>query len=77
MADDVSKEGKRKVEYDGKQVIYNMASESLFVLLPFIVIAMTLSHRGQLRLLFTLPEWSIVSAVIVGQTIVRLVSLLL
>ncbi len=49
-------------------------SEMLFVVLPFIVIAMTLGHRGELRTILFLPEWSIVSAVIVGQTIVKLAS---
>jgi hypothetical protein len=49
-------------------------SEILFVVLPFIVIAITLGHRGELNTIFFLPEWSIVSAVIVGQTIVKLAS---
>jgi len=66
-----------KIHYDHRKIIYNIISETLFVLLPFIVIGMTIGHRGQLHLLFTLPEWSIVSAVIVGQTIVRAVSVLL
>lgn len=52
-------------------------AELLFVVLPFIVIAITLAHRGELRTIFYLPEWSIVSAVIMGQTIRTLVSLVL
>jgi hypothetical protein len=49
-------------------------SELLFVILPFIVIAITLLHRGEIGSPFYLPEWSIVSSVIMGQSIMRLVS---
>ncbi|HXM60186.1 MAG TPA: hypothetical protein VN950_04965 [Terriglobales bacterium] len=49
-------------------------SELLFVLLPFIVIGIGLAHRGEIRTIFFIPEWSIVSAVIVGQTIVKVAS---
>jgi hypothetical protein len=50
------------------------SSELLFVLLPFIVIAITLAHRSEFRTIFFIPEWSIVSAVIVGQSIVKMAS---
>jgi hypothetical protein len=50
-------------------------SELLFVILPFIVIAITLAHRCELRTIFFIPEWSIVSAVITGQSIVKLASI--
>ncbi len=50
------------------------SSELLFVLLPFIVIGITLAHRGEFRTILRIPEWSIVSAVIVGQGIVKLAS---
>jgi hypothetical protein len=46
-------------------------SELLFVLLPFIVIAITLGHRGELGTIFFMPELSIVSSVISGQAIVK------
>jgi uncharacterized membrane protein len=49
-------------------------SEILFVLLPFIVIGITLAHRGEFRAILFIPEWSIVSAVIVGQSIVKIAS---
>lgn len=52
-------------------------SELLFVILPFIVIAITLAHRGELSSIFSIPEWSIVSAVIVGQSVVKIVSTVL
>jgi hypothetical protein len=52
-------------------------SELLFVILPFIVIAIILGHRGELKIIFFLPEWSIVSAVIVGQSVIKLVSMVL
>jgi len=52
----------------------NASSELLFVLLPFLVIAIVLSHKGSLATIFFLPEWSLVSAVILGQSLMRLVS---
>jgi FtsH-binding integral membrane protein len=73
----IEPEVKKDVEYDVRMIVYNIASESLFIILPFIVIAIALASRGRLQLLFTLPEFSIVSAVIVGQTIVRCISVLL
>jgi hypothetical protein len=52
-------------------------SALLFVLLPFIVIGITLAYRGEFRTILFIPEWSIVSAVIVGQSIVKLTSITL
>jgi hypothetical protein len=49
-------------------------SELLFVLLPFLVITITFAHRGQVRTILSLPEWSLVSSVVVGQSIVKIVS---
>lgn len=53
---------------------YSAWSEVSFVILPFIVIAIILAHQGQIRTIFFIPVWSVVSAVIVGQTIVKVVS---
>lgn len=60
-------------ERDGRAST-SATSELLFVLLPFIVIGVTLAHRDEFRSIFYIPEWSIVSAVIVGQAIVKLAS---
>jgi cytochrome bd-type quinol oxidase subunit 2 len=54
---------------ENKRAFTRATTELLFVLLPFIVIGITLGHRGELRTFFYIPEWSIVSAVIVGQAI--------
>lgn len=59
---------------DDRRAFASASSELLFVLLPFIVIGITLAHRGEFRTILLIPEWSIVSAVIVGQTIVKLTS---
>jgi hypothetical protein len=59
---------------DGIDAKLSASSELLFVVLPFMVIAITLGHLGRLETILSLPEWSIVSAVIVGQTIVKVVS---
>jgi hypothetical protein len=52
-------------------------SELLFVVLPFIVIAIALAHKGELSTFFYIPEWSIVSAVIMGQSLIRIVGAVL
>lgn len=49
-------------------------TELFFVILPFIVIAIALLHKGALHTIFYLPEWSIVSAVMAGQSVKKLVS---
>ncbi|HWS17412.1 MAG TPA: hypothetical protein VN223_05335 [Candidatus Elarobacter sp.] len=59
---------------DERRAFISALSEMLFVLLPFIVIAITLAYRREFRTILFLPEWSIVSAVIVGQSIVKLAS---
>src|ERR1035437_4313338 len=56
---------------------YVGTSELFFVILPFIVLAMVLGHKGELYTIFYSPEWSIVSVVICGQTIVRFVGAVL
>ena len=60
-----------RAEYNAKCAAF---SELLFVILPFIVIAIALGHRGELHRILFIPEWSIVSAVIIGQSIVKLIS---
>jgi len=51
------------------------AAEFLFVLLPLIVIALVLAFKGEhLGEIMASPEWSFGSAILGGQTLVRLVS---
>ena len=57
-----------------KDAFTRATSETLIVLLPFIVIGIALAHRGELRTIFFIPEWSIVSAVVVGQALVKVAS---
>jgi hypothetical protein len=59
---------------EGIRYFSSATTELLFVLLPFIVIGITLAHRAEFRTILFIPEWSIVSAVIVGQSIVKLAS---
>jgi hypothetical protein len=63
---------KKKEDADNIRAIFGASSELLFVVLPFIVIGITLAHRGEFRSFLLIPEWSIVSAVIVGQSIVKI-----
>jgi hypothetical protein len=65
---------KLQEEQESSKARIEAFSELLFVILPFIVIAITLGHRSELRTILFLPEWSIVSAVITGQSIVRISS---
>src|ERR1043166_2854153 len=51
-----------------------MVAESLFVILPLIVLTIVLISKGRgARELFAAPEWSFGSAVLMGQTVVKLV----
>jgi len=59
---------------DGEKAMWVAGAEILFVLLPFLVIAIILSYKRALFSIFLLPEWSIVSAVINGQSLVKFVS---
>jgi hypothetical protein len=67
-------EKKTGLKKDDVRAFASASTEMLFVLLLIIVIGITLSHRGELGTLFYIPEWSIVSAVICGQAIVKLTS---
>jgi hypothetical protein len=49
-------------------------SDLCFILLPFIVIFIVLAFSGRIRELLYIPEWSIATPVIVGQSISRIVS---
>jgi len=53
---------------------YAALTDLCFILLPFIVIVIVLAFTGRIRELFYIPEWSIATPVIVGQTISRIVS---
>src|SRR5437870_4125445 len=49
-------------------------AESLFVLLPLIVLTIVLLHKGNgARGLFGSPEWSFAGAILLGQTIIKVV----
>lgn len=65
----------KKDSDDSSRAALSATTELLFVILPFIVIAITLAHRDQFRTIVALPEWSIVSAVITGQAIVKFASM--
>jgi hypothetical protein len=71
--EDEKARSKRDTE-ENVRIFLPPASELLFVLLPFIVIGIALAHRGEILTIFFIPEWSIVSAVIVGQAIVKVAS---
>jgi cobalamin biosynthesis protein CobD/CbiB len=53
---------------------YAALTDLCFILLPFIVIAIVLALTGRIRELLYIPEWSIATPVVVGQTISRMVS---
>ncbi len=61
----------QQVSEDDWKAFTGASTELMFVLLPFIVIGIALAHMGEFPTLLFIPEWSIVSAVIVGQAIVK------
>lgn len=75
-ASEASRQAKKDSDHrESLRAKLGAVSELMFVVLPFIVIAITLAHRGELKTIFFLPEWSIVSAVIMGQSIVKWASI--
>lgn len=48
-----------------------VVTEALFILLPFVVIAIVLSSRGQLSRFAYRPEWAIAAAILSGLSLVR------
>src|ERR1700756_3515315 len=64
----------QKISEEDRKSFTSASTELMFVLLPFIVIGIALAHMGEFRTLLFIPEWSIVSAVIVGQSIVKVAS---
>ena len=51
-----------------------LVSETLFVLLPLIVLAIVFSYQRKMFGLLHTPEWSFISAILFGQTLVKFVS---
>jgi hypothetical protein len=54
-----------------------VATEALFILLPFVVIGIALSNKGQFSKFLYMPEWAISAAVLIGLSLVRFTSGLL
>lgn len=52
------------------------AAESLFTILPLLILSMVLGYQGRLGALHSSPEWSFAAAVLFGQSVVKLVSAL-
>lgn len=53
---------------------YALFAEYLFILLPFIVIAIVKIYTHSLETLLSAPDWSFAASILWGQTIVKLVS---
>ena len=76
--EDDNKEKEKEKEKEKRRTAHAClaaTSEFFFVIVPFIVIAMVLEHKGDLRTIFYLPEWSIVSSVLLGQALIKLVAM--
>jgi hypothetical protein len=54
--------------------LQSVIAEVLFVLLPMIVIGTVLAVRGEIQRFIYIPEWSLVNAVIVGQSVMKMFS---
>jgi RsiW-degrading membrane proteinase PrsW (M82 family) len=55
-----------------ERTLLPIVAEVLFVLLPMIVIGIVLGLRGEIRHFIYIPEWSLVNAVIVGQSVMKM-----
>jgi hypothetical protein len=49
-----------------------IGAELLFILLPFVVIAIVFGYRGQRERIISTPEWALAAAVLIGQSVTRL-----
>lgn len=59
-------------ELNWETTFLSVAGETLFILLPMIVIGVVLGLRGEIHRLIYIPEWSLVNAVIVGQAVFKM-----
>jgi len=57
--------------------LHIVASELIFLLSPFVVIAFAYLYKGELRNLLYTPYWSIASSVLIGQALIRFIIRLL
>ncbi len=71
--DQLAKTASSKDDFDSRNVIA-ATSELCFIFLPFLIIAIAFAHLGRFWSIFYLPEWSIVSAVITGQSLIKVAS---
>lgn len=55
------------------QILGYIIGEFSFVILPFLVITLIHLYKGDIDHIFSSTEWSIVSAVIFGQSIIKLI----
>ena len=54
-----------------------VAAEALFILLPFVVIAIVFSGNGQFSRFLYMPEWAIAASIFIGLALTRFTSGLL
>jgi len=57
-----------------ENITYMLISEFLFILMPFIVLAIVTSYKTSIIDLIHIPEWSLSAAILFGLTIVKLVA---
>jgi hypothetical protein len=66
----VSVEGKRLL----RTIVLKVTTELLFIVLPFVIVALVLSYRGSVAHLIYIPEWAIAATVLEGQVLVKFIS---
>jgi hypothetical protein len=54
-----------------------LTAEIILTLLPFIVDAIVLAYKGELKNIFLIPEWSIASSVLMAQALLKFISFVL
>ncbi|MBZ5729176.1 MAG: hypothetical protein LAP87_29905 [Acidobacteriia bacterium] len=64
-------EAERRVARNSTDSLCVVGAEALFIVLPFVVIAIVLLQKGELSKIAYMPEWAIAAAVLTGLSLVR------
>jgi len=64
----------KALKEEQRETVYLVSAEVLFILLPFVAIAIVFSFKGKFHELGTQPEWALAASVISGQAIVKFIA---
>ncbi len=64
-------EAERRVVRNSTDSLCVVGAEALFIVLPFVVIAIVLLQKGELAKFAYMPEWAIAASILTGLSLVR------